>query len=102
MYTGIPIKRITIESISQNKVQWSTGIALLIHSVGLLGMIWIDVHWFARMTPLNLILMFFLIIWSQPSKNNSFFIFATISFLVGMISEILGVHTGLLFGNYTY
>jgi bisanhydrobacterioruberin hydratase len=102
MYTGIPIKRISIESISQNKVQWSTGIALLIHSVGLLGMILIDVHWFARMTPLNLLLMFFLIIWSQPFKNISFFIFVTISFLAGMISEILGVHTGLLFGNYTY
>jgi putative membrane protein len=102
MYTGIPIKKITIESISQNKVQWSTGIALLIHGVGLFGMIWIDKYWFARMTPLNLLLMFFLITWTQPAKKISFFIFVAICFLVGMISEMIGVHTGLLFGNYTY
>jgi putative membrane protein len=102
MYTGIPIKRISIESISQNKVLWSTGIALLIHSVGLLGMIWIDKYWFARMTPLNLLLMFLLITWSQPAKKISFFVFIAISFLVGMISEMIGVHSGLLFGNYTY
>lgn len=102
MYSGIPLKRITIETISQNKVQWASGIALLIHSVGLLGMIWIDKYWFARMTPLNLLLMFFLISWTQPEKKISFFIFVAISFLVGMISEMLGVHTGLIFGNYTY
>ncbi|MGL6267377.1 MAG: carotenoid biosynthesis protein, partial [Chitinophagaceae bacterium] len=102
MYTGIPIKRITIESISQQKVQWSTGIALLIHGAGLLGMIWVDEYWFARMTPLNLLLMFFLISWSQPDRKISFFIFVAISFLVGMISEVIGVHTGLLFGAYAY
>jgi bisanhydrobacterioruberin hydratase len=102
MYSGIPIKRITIESIGQNKVQWATGIALLIHCVGLLGMIWIDKYWFARMTPLNLLLMFFLITWSEPTKKISFFVFVAISFLVGMISEMIGVQTGLLFGNYTY
>ncbi len=102
MDTGIPIKRITIETISQNRVQWASGIALLIHCTGLLGMIWIDKYWFARMTPLNLLLMFFLISWTQPNKKISFFIFVAISFLVGMISEMLGVHTGLIFGNYTY
>jgi bisanhydrobacterioruberin hydratase len=102
MYQGIPIKRQTIESISQNKIQWATGIALLIHSVGLLGMIWIDKLLFARMTSLNLLLMFFLIIWSQPEKKFSFYIFVLISFLGGMISEMIGVQTGLLFGLYTY
>jgi len=102
MYSGISIKRFSIESISQNKVQWATGIALLIHSVGLMGMIWIDRHWFARMTPLNLLLMFLLIVWSRPAKNFSFYLFIMIAFLGGMISEIIGVQTGLLFGEYTY
>jgi putative membrane protein len=102
MYSGIPIKRFTIESIGQNKVQWATGIALLIHSVGIMGMIWVDRYWFARMTPLNLLLMFFLIIWIQQDKKFSFYFFVGISFLGGMISEIIGVQTGLLFGEYTY
>jgi putative membrane protein len=102
MYTGISIKRLNIESIGQNRVQWATGIAFLIHSVGVMGMILIDRHWFARMTPLNLLLMFFLIIWVQPDKKFSFYLFVAISFLVGIISEIIGVQTGILFGNYTY
>lgn len=102
MYQGIFIKRLSLQSISQNKVQWATGIALLIHSVGLMGMIWIDTYWFARMTPLNLLMMFFLIIWVQSEKKKNFYIFLTLAFLVGMVSEIIGVKTGLLFGNYRY
>jgi bisanhydrobacterioruberin hydratase len=102
MYPGISIKRPSIQSIGQNKVLWSTGIALLIHSVGLMGMLFFDKQWFARMTPLNLLLMFFLIVWSRPDKKISFIVFLTISFIVGMLSEVIGVQTGLLFGNYTY
>jgi bisanhydrobacterioruberin hydratase len=102
MYQGIPIKRLSIESIGQNKVQWATGIALLIHSVGLMGMIWVDRQWFARMTPLNLLLMFSLIVWTQTGKNILFYIFIALSFVVGMVSEMIGVQSGFLFGNYSY
>jgi bisanhydrobacterioruberin hydratase len=102
MYSGISIKRLNIESISQNKVQWATGIALLIHSVGIMGIIWVDKYWFASMTPLNLLLMFLLIVWSQPTRKFSFYLFIMIAFLGGMISEIIGVQTGFLFGDYTY
>ena len=102
MYQGLLIKRLSLESISQNKVQWATGVALLIHCVGLMGMMWIDKDWFARMTPFNLLIMFFLIIWVQSEKKKHFYIFLTLAFLIGMISEIIGVKTGLLFGNYRY
>jgi putative membrane protein len=102
MYPGISIKRLSIQSISQNKVFWSTGIALLIHSVGLMGMLFFDKFWFARMTPLNLLLMFFLIVWSRSGKKIFFIVFLIVSFIIGMLSEVIGVHTGLLFGNYTY
>lgn len=102
MYQNISIKRRSIQSISQNKVQWATGIALLIHCVGLMGMIWIETNWFARMTPLNLVIMFSLVVWTQPEKKRNFYIFLALSFFVGMLSEIIGVKTGLLFGNYAY
>ena len=102
MYQGISIKRPFMQSISQNKVQWATGIALLIHTVGLMGMLWLETSWFARMTPLNLMIMFSLVIWTQSEKKRNFYIFLVLSFLVGMISEMIGVQTGLLFGNYAY
>ncbi len=91
-----------MQSISQNKVQWATGIALLIHSVGLMGMLWSETNWFARMTSLNLLIMFSLVVWTQTEKKRNFYIFLVLSFFVGMISEIIGVQTGLLFGNYAY
>ncbi len=102
MYQGISIKRPFMQSISQNKVQWATGIALLIHTVGLMGMLWLETNWFARMTPLNLMIMFSLVVWTQSEKKRNFYIFLVLSFFVGMISEMIGVQTGLLFGNYAY
>jgi bisanhydrobacterioruberin hydratase len=102
MYQGISIKRLFLQSISQNKVQWATGIALLIHALGLMGMLWAETNWFARMTPINLFIMFLLVVWTQSEKKKKFYIFLILSFFIGMFSEIIGVQSGLLFGNYTY
>ena len=43
-----------------------------------------------------------LLIWTQPQKTNSFFIFLCIVFLMGMGTEMIGVNTGRLFGSYHY
>jgi putative membrane protein len=102
MYSGLTINRASIQPLMQQRVLWATGIALLIHMVGLVGMIWIDTQWFSNLTPVNLILMLALVMWTQQAKNLSFYIFFVIAFLSGMLSEIIGVHTGLLFGDYSY
>ena len=102
MYSGLTINRASIQPLMQQRVLWATGIALLIHVVGLVGMTWIDKQWFSNLTPVNLILMLALLMWTQPVKNLSFYIFFVVAFLSGMMSEIIGVHTGLLFGNYSY
>lgn len=46
--------------------------------------------------------MFGLLIWVQPEKTKWFYTFLSICFLVGIGVEIIGVNTGLLFGNYIY
>lgn len=102
MYPGIPIKQFSGRVLSLNKVLWATGIALLVHIVGLMGILWINRQWFAAMTPVNLLLMFALIIWTQEEKKRNFFIFLMIAFLLGMLFEITGVQTGILFGHYSY
>jgi putative membrane protein len=43
-----------------------------------------------------------LLIWNQQEKNLSFISFLFISFLIGMGVEMIGVHTGRLFGSYQY
>ena len=78
-------------------------IALLFHISGVIGILFTPYKdWFIANTPLNLVVMLVLLIWMQPQKNISFFLFFAICFLVGMGTEIIGVNTGKLFGHYYY
>ena len=58
--------------------------------------------WFIQNTPLNLLLMFGLLIWTHKPKYGKFAAFFVICFAVGMITEMIGVNTGILFGKYAY
>lgn len=84
------------------KYQLATAIAILFHIIGLTGLLFFDKTFFLQSTAVNLLLMFALLVWTQASKNSYFFFFFAICFLVGMIVEIIGVHTGALFGHYHY
>jgi putative membrane protein len=43
-----------------------------------------------------------LLMYNQSQKNKYFIGFAIIAFATGMFTEMIGVNTGLLFGNYSY
>ncbi|WP_153800842.1 carotenoid biosynthesis protein [Foetidibacter luteolus] len=78
-------------------------IALLFHVCGLIGILFTPYkNWFISHTPLNLLLMFILVVLTQPQKNLTFFLFLTLCFITGLAAEITGVNTGLLFGSYSY
>lgn len=81
---------------------WSVIVALVVHIAGLIGMVWGDPVWFASKTPLNLLLMFGLLILNQPRRDSSFYLFLILGFVTGMFTEMIGVHTGILFGQYAY
>jgi putative membrane protein len=102
MIGGIPIRNHGLQAVLQHKSFVALAIALLVHTVGLVGMVWIDRAWFASMTPVNLLLMSALLLWTQEAKDKAFVIIALLAFSTGMLAEITGVHTGLLFGDYTY
>jgi uncharacterized membrane protein len=38
----------------------------------------------------------------STSKNSAFYIFAVAAFATGMLTEMIGINTGYLFGNYQY
>lgn len=77
--------------------------AILFHLSGLIGILFTDYrNWFIDNTPLNLSLMALLLLWNQPKPNKGFFFFFLICFSTGMITEMIGVNTGYLFGNYSY
>ena len=85
-----------------SKFQVATAIAILFHTIGIVGLLYFDKAFFLKSTPDNLLLMFVLLVWTQNEKNKYFFLFLTACFLVGIAVEIIGINTGILFGDYTY
>ena len=78
-------------------------IALLFHVCGIFGILFTSYKdWFVQNTSLNLVIMAGLLIFTQPNINRYFFLFIIIAIVVGLAVEMVGVNTGLLFGNYTY
>jgi bisanhydrobacterioruberin hydratase len=85
-----------------SKSQIATVVAIIFHVVGLAGILFFEQTMFITTTPLNLLLSFSLLMWTQEQKNKSFYFFAAIVFITGFVVEAIGVNTGLLFGNYNY
>jgi putative membrane protein len=85
-----------------SKYQIATGIAIFFHAIGLVGILFSENNFFIQSTPFNLLLSYFLLVWTHPEKNKSFYFFIGIVFIVGFLSEVVGVNTGLLFGDYHY
>ena len=86
-----------------SKQHTATFLAILFHLSGLIGILFTPYkNWFIQNTPINLLLMAVLLIWTQPQKKPSFFLFFAIVFLIGMGAEMIGVNTGRLFGEYQY
>ncbi len=84
------------------KFHIATTIAVVFHVIGLLGLLFFDKAFFIAATPYNLLLSFILLIWTQRDKNKSFFIFLLMTVFIGLAVELIGIKTGLLFGDYTY
>lgn len=81
---------------------WALYIAILFHVTGLVGLLWGNRDLFAALTPMNMLLMWVLLIITQASKNASFYLFMCTCILVGYTSEWIGTNTDILFGQYRY
>lgn len=57
---------------------------------------------FGMLTPFNLIASLILLLLFHTDWRASFGLYCLTAFGVGFLSEVLGVHTGLLFGEYSY
>lgn len=89
--------------MSRYKLHISVFVAILFHVSGLVGILFTEhKEWFISNTPLNLLLMFLLLVWNQPKHNKFFILFVLAAFLTGMGTEMIGVNTGKLFGCYSY
>lgn len=92
---------LAIRKTGSGKQAIATFLALLFHICGLVGIL-AGNSFFINATPFTLLLMFLLLVWTQEGKNPAYFLFMLIAVSVGLLAEIFGVNTGLIFGDYTY
>ncbi|MBP6091669.1 MAG: carotenoid biosynthesis protein [Crocinitomicaceae bacterium] len=78
-------------------------VVVLFYSVGIIGMTLLNERaYFASLSFLNLLLSFTLVLLARKTNWKRFIGFLAFSFSIGIIVELIGVHTGLLFGSYQY
>ncbi len=91
-----------VEHINGHKVPIGIFLIWLLHLSGILGILLGGAEWFIPKTPLNLLISAALFMWIFPVNNSKKAgLFALIA-VCGMGAEWIGVHTGYLFGSYTY
>ena len=86
----------------KTRLFWSVFLLVLIHFSGAIGMVYFDTDLFASMTPYNLGLMFLLLIFNEQFIGKYFVTGFVLAFLSGLVTELIGINTGMLFGNYSY
>ncbi|MEO6549354.1 MAG: carotenoid biosynthesis protein [Ferruginibacter sp.] len=89
-----------MKNLSKNQI--ATATALFFHAIGLGGLLLLNAPLITRSTPLILLVSSILLIWTQPNKNFAFFLFTALIIIIGYLSEVAGVNTHLLFGDYVY
>ncbi|MDI1321573.1 MAG: carotenoid biosynthesis protein [Algoriphagus sp.] len=78
-------------------------IVVALHLVGIIGLSLPEYRWlFLMLTPFQLLSSMILILIFHRGWNDAFPIFAAAAFWLGFGSELIGIHTGYLYGDYVY
>lgn len=76
---------------------------LIIELVGFWGILSPEWHErFVSMTPVNLVFMLLVLLLLQETYHRAEVLWMALVFLVGYFIEVLGVSTGVIFGEYSY
>jgi bisanhydrobacterioruberin hydratase len=75
---------------------------VLVYVSGIIGMQTAWRPWFISMTPFTLLLSVGVLLLHQPIFTARTHAWALGAYLVGFFAEVIGVNTGLIFGDYTY
>jgi putative membrane protein len=87
--------------VIQNK--YLIAILIIFHMVGLVGIMLPNFKdLILSLSFLNLLLAFVVILLGENESKPILMKFLLIAFVIGLTVELIGVHTGLLFGDYKY
>lgn len=83
-----------------NKESYSILVIFVFHLIGAVGLCIPDLRdYFLLLTPFNLLLTLFILIWNSSFNNLSKMLIIVV---LGFVVELIGVKTEVLFGSYTY
>jgi len=88
--------------VKWGKKEWSIAVVAITHIVGIIGFLSPYKEYFIMLTPLQLLLSTGLLIFHQSDKNQYFILTCLVVYLLGFTIEMIGVNTGLIFGQYQY
>jgi bisanhydrobacterioruberin hydratase len=81
----------------------ATAFLIATHIAGAIGLIYEPTRsLFQNLTPLNLLVTAGIIFHFEKEKTVQYFVFIIATFLIGFFAEVLGVKTGMIFGDYAY
>jgi putative membrane protein len=87
--------------VIQNK--YLIAILIIFHMVGLVGIMLPNFKdLILSLSFLNLLLAFVVILLGEDESKPILMKFLLVAFVIGLTVELIGVHTGLLFGDYKY
>ncbi|MEN8704412.1 MAG: carotenoid biosynthesis protein [Polaribacter sp.] len=90
-------------NLFKHKYRLALGISLLFHISAIIGLLFTDYNdFFIDNTPLNLIISMVLILYTQQKINKSLWFFFSACVFAGFTYEVIGINTGILFGDYKY
>ena len=89
--------------LKQYKEALLIAILLIFYTVGTVGISLPDYRdFFLSLSFFNLLLSITIVLAARKQKFQRFVMFLFLCFLVGIVVEIIGTKTGLLFGSYSY
>lgn len=93
---------INLQKPTISRTNFAIFLAWLFHITGIIGISIGYEEWFVTKTPINLSLVFLIIIMCFPKLDKNFWIAFSIFFIGGMTVEWLGIQYGFIFGSYSY
>ena len=88
--------------ISKESTKISLAVLLILHLVGIVGLLSPYQELFLRATGINLLLTAFFLFLHHKDWNRNFRIFSLLCLVVCFTLEVIGVATGDIFGEYFY
>lgn len=91
------------QNISDKYTAKAIRLIIIFHLVGLVGLsIPATQSFFLKLVPYHLLLMMVIVFFTHDGTRTKLTLFFILLFVAGFAVEWIGVHTGLIFGNYSY